>query len=491
MYRFVFIIICIFISVLHAHTQPGIYTEEQIQVQALFIDAQLEKQKGNFEKEIEILKEVVRMDRTAHAAYYEMARAYAELSQNEIAEKNARRAHNLESDNIWYISLLIDIYEDGSQFNKAIELCHTLISLETNEDKHYQRLAYNQLRSGNAEAAINTLRSLEDKRGIQEDISKKIFEVYHNMGNIDEAANALRILSNEFPFNARFLNNLAGYLYDNGRKEEAVVEYEKLLKLDPDNAEAALVLTKEKNPGQLSKLAAIEELCDNPNIALDNIIQELMPYMATMHSDGEDTEALHRISSKLLERFPNDAKTYSVRADILFYSGKTLDSEKAYAKAISLDDSKYTLWDQWLINLWELEDYARMKNKCEDAIDYFPNQVNPLIYSSLALNKLGDLEEANEYLMEARFISGNNSKYMNVLKIVETWIKAPHLSSDQIKLELSSVDEMLIYSPIFYELMGDLYHMVLDNARSKENWNRAIELGANKARINKKKNSVN
>ena len=491
MTRFVFIVAFFILFSGFALAQPGIYTEADIEIQALFIDAQLEKQKGNPEKQIELLKEVIKRDRTADAAYFELARAYALIGNNELAEKNGRRAYTLDTYNVWYISLLIDIYEDSNKHSDAIQLCHVLIAMESNEDKHYQRLAFNQLRSGNADQAIATLEDLENKRGVQEDISKKIFEIYHNSGDIEKAASTLRKLSQEFPYNVRFLGNLAGYLYDNGLKDQAVREYERLLQLDPDNAEASLVLAKEKNNGQVTKLMAIEDLCENESIPLDNIIQELMPYMANMQRDGEDTNSLKRISQKLLERYPEDAKTHAVRADILFYAGDLAESEKRYEKAIELDDSKYTLWDQWLINLWELENYKKMRNKSLLAIDYYPNQVNPMIYYAIASYKLGDADEAEDFLMEAKFIAGNNAKYLNAINVVNTWLQKSELSNEEIKDELEAIDDMLIYNPLFFELKGDLYHKLLDSSRSKENWNRAVEMGADKDRIQKKLHSIN
>ena len=132
-----------------------------------------------------------------------------------------------------------------------------------------------------------------------------------------------------------------------------------------------------------------------------------------------------------------------------------------------------------------------MRNKSLLAIDYYPNQVNPMIYYAIASYKLGDADEAEDFLMEAKFIAGNNAKYLNAINIVDTWLQESELSNEEIKDELEAIDDMLIYNPLFFELKGDLYHKLLDSSRSKENWNRAVEMGADKDRIQKKLHSIN
>ena len=96
-------------------------------------------------------------------------------------------------------------------------------------------------------------------------------------------------------------------------------------------------------------------------------------------------------------------------------------SEKAYAKAIKLDDTKYTLWDQWMVNLWQNSNFKKLETVSYDALDYFPNQVNAFILHALALQQNKKVDEAKGYLNEAKFISGKNSVLSDAVTLAQLW----------------------------------------------------------------------
>ncbi len=477
---------------LTSFSQAGIYSEADIELQDLFIEAQLEKQLNHPKEQIELLEQVIRRDRTADAAYYELAKAYFQLENYALAVKNGKKAHQINPENEWYLNLLTEIYEASSQYDRAIEFCVKLRKLQPENPIHFKKLAFLQLKSGQREASIATLLKLEKLRGIEEETSKIIFDIQDNAGLKEDALQTLMNISNSNPGNIRYLINIAGYLIELDRKEEGLEYYKRVIQLDPSNSTATLAIARQNaNLSSIDGLHTLEEMITNENFSLDEIIQSLMPFISNMSRDGEQTLKLIALSEKLHERFPNDVKTYAVRADILFYSGKIEESEKLYEKAISLDDSKYTLWDQWLINLWELEAYTKMKNKALEAADYFPNQVNASLYYCLAAKKLNDHKEAQYYLEESKLMAGNNPRYKEAIKILEMWLETDMNLLNNNKHWLSSIDQSNITSPVFFELLGDLHLKAGDPIQTKKFWNLAVNMGADKSRIEQKISTLN
>jgi len=468
--------------------QPGIYNESDIEYQSLFMDAMIAKQTGDTETQIEKLKEIIRRDKSAHAAYYELAGVFHTTDNLELAQKNAEKAVSYNSSNQWYQLRLAEIYESNNSYEKASKVYKELLVLEDNNDLIYHKLAYNQLKSNKPDAAIKTLEELENKVGVNEETSRRIFDLHSQSGNEKLAVLALQKLSDKYPENIRFLNNLAGYLTDIGNTKEANKVFQNILKIDPNNARATMALVKKDV--QVSEapdyLRSLQSVMENMDIPLDNKIQELMPHLSNMTKEGQTTSALDDISQSLVDNYPNQAKAHAVRGDVLFYSGQFKKAEEAYSTAIKLDDRKYTLWDQWMINLWETESKEKLYTASYDAIDLFPNQVNAFVFHSIALSMKNENEEAVSYLDEAKLIAGKNEMLQTNISVVDTWIKSPNMAKDELKEKLKTFNLKNNTTPVFYEFVGDIYQMVSDNSKSKEFWNKAIELGGNPARLKKK-----
>ncbi len=477
-----------------AYTQPDIYSESDIEFQSLFLDAQIEKVKGNTEEQIEILKEILKRDNQSDAAYYELARAYVSQENYELAQKNALKATTIAPQNNWYLLTLAEIYEASNQRQKAISAYQSLIILEDKNPALYHKLSVNQLYANKPDEAAATLETLQSKTSITEETSRRLFDIYSKSGKKEKALQTLQSLSNAYPDEERFLGNLASYYHDIGRQDEAVKVFEKMLEINPNNAQAAIAITKSKSRDMGSKNGALSSdyldsllpIIDNMDITLDTKIQELMPHLSNMEKGGSSTPKLITISEKLIEYYPNDAKAHSVRGDVLFYSGDHVAAEKSYAKAIKLDNRKYTLWDQYMINLWQNANYKKLETVSYDALDLFPNQVNAFVTHAIALKQNNKAAEAAEYLDEAKFIAGKKKLLIEAVQIAQYWSTIDSNTKEEVTTFINTIQVAPISNPLYLELIGDLYKSIDDNKNSKKFWQLAIDLGASESRLKKK-----
>lgn len=467
---------------LNLTAQPGIYTESDVEYQTLFIDAQIAKYKGDTDEAIAVLNKIIKRDRKSHAAYNELAKTYASLANYELAEKNAVKAYELKPDNEWYILNLGSIFEKSHQDDQAIKAYTQLKSVNPNNPTTYHRLAMLQLKTGQGEQAAATLEHLQMKQGVDEETSRRIFDIYAQSGNKKKAINTLINLNNAIKDNPRLLNNLATYYMEVGQESDAQKIYKHILELDPTNAAATLAQAKEGTNSNSKSGSAINSLIpimENMNVPLPDKIKELMPHVVNMKKVGTETEDLDAISQKLLNLYPEEAIAHSLRGDILFYQSSFDESAKAYKKAIDLDDRKYTLWSQYLTNLWELSDYKTMSKVSESAIDLYPNKVTAFLYHAISLAKTSP-DESQDYITEAGFIAGKNAELNNLVQVVQLWVK-PEPSAE----ELKSLDVQALADPLYMELAADLYASI-DAKMSKKLYEQAINMGSNATRINKK-----
>jgi tetratricopeptide (TPR) repeat protein len=482
----------IFCLTIHLSAQPNIYSESDIEFQTLFLDAQVAKYTGDTEKEIELLKEVIKRDKQSDAAYFELSRAYLKNGNNELAQKNALKATSLDPSNKWYLLTLAEIYENFDQYNKAIDAYQSLISMDEDNPVLYHNLAVNQLHINMPDKAAATLERLQSKRGITEETSRRLFDIYSKTGKEEKALSTLQSLSNNYPDNERYLSNLAGYLHDLGREEEAVKAFKKVPLIDPNNATASIAINKaesrsmKKDGPPSDYLSSLMPLMDNMEIPLDTKIKELMPYLSKMEKGSESNQSLLLISENLIDNYPTAAKAHAVRGDVLFYSGDMNASEKSYAKAITLDDTKYTLWDQWMVNLWQNSNFEKLETVSYDALDYFPNQVNAFIIHALSLKQNDKSVEANSYLDEAKFVSGKNTILSDLVTLAQLWSDIENNDKKEVSTFINKIQVAQISNPVYLELIGDLYDSIGDKNNSKKFWQIAIDLGAKEQRLQKK-----
>ena len=189
-----------------------------------------------------------------------------------------------------------------------------------------------QLKSNQPDEAAATLESLQAHQGIDEETSRRIFEIYSKAGQKKKAISTLVQLNESIQDNPRLLNNLATYYMEVGQQSEAKKVYNKILEIDPANAAATMAVAKSgaiksKSSAYLDHLMPIME---NMNVPLEDKIKELMPLVVNMKKAGAETDDLDAVSQKLQDLYPDKAIAYSLRGDVLFYQGHYAESAKVY-----------------------------------------------------------------------------------------------------------------------------------------------------------------
>ncbi len=462
--------------------QPGIYTESDMEFQDMFFEAQLAKYKGDADGQIEALNKVIKRDKDSHAAYYELSKAYKSKADYELAEKYAKKANALSNDNEWYLLNLADILELRNEYSQAITVYQNLGKVSPQNPVIYHRLALLQLKSGKDQEAAQTLEALQQKNGVDEETSRRIFDIYRDNGNQKKAIETLRNLIAAIPDNTRLMNNLASYYMESGQEKEAQKIYDQILQLDPKDPNASMAIAKRSvgAGNKDSNLSSLIPLIENVDLPLDNKIQELMPYLSTMKKTGQTTNDLEAISEKLISLYPNEAKAYALKGDVLFYQGKYKTSESSFKKAIELDDRNYALWSQYMQCLWELEKFSELQAVSEEAVDLYPNKVTAFLFHAISLKK-SDPQAAQDFATEAKFIAGSNKSLTDRVSVVNHWISNKKISQD----ELSALDYQSFGESLYLELAGDLYASI-DKKTAQKLWKQAIEQGANPNRLQKK-----
>jgi tetratricopeptide (TPR) repeat protein len=139
---------------------------------------------------------------------------------------------------------------------------------------------------------------------------------------------------------------------------------------------------------------------------------------------------------------PEDPKAYSIYGDLLLQDKRYAEARDAFRKVISIDSTRYLVWEQLLFAESELNDNLAMASESERALQIFPQQ--PLLYLFAGASNF----QLKDYGKAARFFrTGAGFVVAN--------------------------DKMLAQ---FYSYLGDTYFQLKDHQASDEAYERSLAI---------------
>ncbi|MEM8908017.1 MAG: tetratricopeptide repeat protein [Bacteroidota bacterium] len=389
--------------------QPVRISEEEAQTQKVFIEANREKILGNFENAAFLYKEVLKRDKTNHAAAYELARVYDVLDKSDKAIGSIKMAVAWDKENPWYKMFLADLYEKKGKDKDAAKLYESLVKAEPNNEFYYSKWAFYLVKAQEPEKAIKVYDLLEEKVGVSEDISRRKHSLYLGMGKQKKAIQEYQKLVNAFPYNTYVHHLLADFYRQVGQLDKAQVTYEKILSIDANDAQATLALADalKATGDDATYLNSLQPIFQKEEIDIDAKVKELIPYIRKIADTGDQNLAMVALQlSDILEvKHPDEAKAYSVSGDLLYHSGRNKEALEKYLKAIELDQTVFAIYEQIMYIYLELQDYPALQNIAEQAMDLFPNQSKAYYFSGIALSQQQKSKAAVSAFQQALIMS--------------------------------------------------------------------------------------
>lgn len=414
-------------------------TEKEAQLEGKFIEANRDYVIGKYDKAEEILLAVIKENETIGAAHYELAKVYEAKGDDQKALGSINRAITLEKTNKWYLIHKLKLLDKMNDHGAAAKVCEALIEFEPDNPQNYYDKAYHELQSDNSTAALASLDKLEAKLGPQLAIAEKKIMIYQALQQEDKIIATINALSQSFPENIKVLQMKASYLVNHNKAIEATEIYRKILTLDPSNVEAKIAMSAGlKVEGKdIEFITSLKELFVNKNVPFDTKMKELVPYIQKV-ADKKDRKLASAIldALQLLDQTnPQNAKTYAAMGDIYQNTDSIKTAISMYSKALILDKSIFSVWEQLLYLLQQVRDNKGLLKYANELIDVFPNLSTAYYWHALANNKNNNPETAisdcNQGLVMAR------KSPVNQYKLLIELGNSYSLKNDQAKCEES------------------------------------------------------
>ncbi|MDT8393872.1 MAG: tetratricopeptide repeat protein [Bacteroidales bacterium] len=411
---------------------------------SLFIEANTQKLLGNYDKAKELFIQCVETDPNDAASMYELARIARIGNKSKEALEWAEKAAEKAPENVWYLKLLAELYQENMQFDESVDVMEKLVKLHPNELECLYDLALTHLLVGNYQKSINVYNDIEQKIGITEEISIQKQKIWQRMGKPGKAIQEIESLCEAWPGETRYKSILAELYNNNGMEEKALEIYLEIAEKEPDNSYIHISLSDYyRKQGDTAK--SFEHLRTgfaNPQLDIDTKVQILLAYFTAEEYYRKHKGNALELALILVETHPQNARSHSILADLYYQDEQWAEACETLRKVIQLDSSKYLVWEQLLFTESYLEDFEAMRKDSRRVIELFPQQPLPYLFSAVAAYQFEDHRQ-----MVADLETGINFVVRNNLLLAE-----------------------------FYNYLGDAYHQLGEDEKAFEAYESSLKI---------------
>lgn len=383
---------------------------EQLQLTALFIDANREKALGNEDKSLGLFAQCVKRDGQYAPAMYEMARILDQQKHYSDALVMAVAAAKLEPGNEWYQLLLAGIYINTRNYTEAAKVLKQLSDKNPQTPDFSFDLVNVYIIAGKYTDAIKVYDDIEKNFGISEEVSLQKEKLYLEIGKGNKAIEEIEKLLKEFPAEIKYMGILAELYLASGNEIKGMSMYQQILSIDPEDPYVHLSLAdyyKSQNNNQKS-FEELQQAFINPKMEIDAHIRILIQYFNLSENNAELKEQAYLLCKSSIETHPSEPKAWSIYGDFLNRDNRIEEARSAFRKVISLDSNKYAVWATILEIDALLQDNESLQSESARAIEIFPEQADPYLFNGFANIRLKQYDKAVKSLMTGLLYAVDN-----------------------------------------------------------------------------------
>jgi predicted Zn-dependent protease len=415
----------------------------------VFTEALKQKFLGNAGDALKYLEQCIKINPRSDASYYEMAQISLMLSDIERGKRYAIKALSLSDKNIWYLTLVANLYYQERKIDSSIYYYEKAVTFYPERGNLKMNLAKIYSENKEYKKAAEVYKYFENKDGFNETASLSIVRNLINSGDYKSAETKVMEMLAKSPDEVLYNGLLAEIYRSTGEREKAKEIYKKLIVKNPGNPQILLSLSDFMlNEKQFEDLFPIlNTIAINDSISRQEklaVFSKVISDSSLIKSYGNEIE----VTLVVLEADNKDDRILLLlRPELYITENKLSSAILRLEEIISQQPDNYFAWEKVLILYSETKDWEKLLSKGEECATQFNTAYVPkILYASAALEK-GKLELAEAELKKAQILAGDDKDKMlqvlimnadvfyrkkEYLKSFETFKEALKLSPDDI-----------------------------------------------------------
>ena len=462
----------------------GLNTDVQRQVDFHYVEGCTFMMRGDYPNAEAKFRQVLKLDPSNHAAMYNIARLAVEQRKFNEAIDFGKDAIKRDPQNIWYYKVTAEAYEGKGDFANSVAIQEQVVKRFPDKLEERLKLAELYLRNQRFEDAVTQLDIIEDQIGPNEETLLEKLKLYVRTDQNQQAVEVTRQLIRLNPANLRYYELQYETYMQLGQEVPAIQTLDQLMAQDPNNSFALLNLAEVyKKKGEVEKSDEyLFQAFALPTVALSEkmrITQGLLQYYDRQEEVRPRVQKLVRLIEKA---HPDAAGIYTLKGDLFTKTGQADSAATYYRKSLERDGSDQELWLSLLSASYQEENYERLQEDAEEALEFFPNRAAFLFFYGLSSGQLGDHTKAIYALEKIKKLGADSPDMLSLayLQLAEVYREndQPEKADENFELALSSNPE----DP--YVLNSYAYHLTLTNSqleKAKTMITKAIKIQPNEA----------
>lgn len=394
-----------------------------------FLDAMIQRQKGNDAAAFDLLQRCVDIRPDASEAYFFLAQYYVKMKDQQRALEYFQKAAELNPENSIYAETLAQLYINQNLFPEATRVVSSLYVKHKDRDDLLEllyRLYYQQQDYDNA---ILTLERMEAVDGKSERLSYAKSELFTLKNDRSAALKEIKSLADQYPNDLNYRDLYGDMLLMNEREQEALEVFANVLSEEPDNVHA-LMSMRAYHKGKSDSIAAdslTRRLLFGEKVPTEQRIHVLRQEIMESQNGCNDSTYILNLFRRMLATNPVDVDIASLCVAYMDLKKMPRDSMVAVLEKILLSAPDYAPARLQLVSYaWEEENMDRVIALCSDARQYNADEMAFYYYQGMAYYRKKD----NDHALDA---------FRNGISVIND-DSDPAIASD------------------FYAVLGDLLH---------------------------------
>ena len=365
-----------------------------------YLEGLRQQEMGNLTAAYDLLRHAHDLNPRSAAVYYQLAGYYVNMKNDALARTYFEKAASLDPENATYQEKLGQLYITQKDYPNAIKAYELLYSSNKTRVDVLQLLLQLYGSQNDYKKMINVLDRIEVLEGSSEQISLSKMQIYEQMGDKKKEYESLKSLVDEHPLELDYRVMFGNWLLQNGKKNDALKEYNSVLNEEPNNALA-----------KVSRLDYYRSIKDQATV--DELTNELLQSPKTEKETkmtllrdiiSSDQQANISDSAKVMNLFSLALSTKQEDADLIMMKAAYMamknmpkaEINHVYEQAIEVEPDNSRARLALIQNIWATENYDKVIEICRPAIEYNPDEMAFYYFKGMAEFQKHDIDAALE-----------------------------------------------------------------------------------------------
>lgn len=406
------------------------------------------------------------------ASMYELSALYQQTGRISEALSMIQQAADMQPDNKWYQIRLAQMHLKNSDYQTFIKIYDKLIEAEPGNLEYVETYIDVLLRVGDFDKVLEKLDVLEQQIGKNEYIYLQKIQIYDEQGKKDKAIEEMERLVEFMPDNTRYRALLAEAYRKVKRDKDAYQQYLKIKELDPEDKYVDVSLMDYYlSIGDVDR--AFDELISaikNKNLDFETKSQ-IYDFWFEKQKNKNSSKDAETAGNAFIETHPDKSIGYYILGTVHYLNHSFVKAKEYYKKSLDRDSKNYVTLYQITMCCFDLREYQEVIGYSERALSLYPEQPLFYFFNGLAYYNINDYEKAIAVLEKGRKLSANKDLTASFdMSIGDTYIVLKNH-----KKAFEAYDRVLRSNPNNISVMNNYaYYLSLDN----QDLERALEMSA-------------